>query len=317
MVDPLTCTALKKLYERALTNGFMLRVSKGNRFIFCYHDVSEADAPHHSWRYSTTPARFKEHIDLFQQLFTMVPLEALANDRDLPTGRNYAALTFDDGFHSVLTHVLPMLRSAALPFTVFLNGLAVEHGRGWITDLVLAEKDPVFVKGMLAATALAPADAGDAIGAIMARGRFTAAFAQRPMLAPRTKIYLDRDDVRRLHAEGVTIGDHGYQHAVLSRCEDAVLQAEVSAGRDLIADITGAAPRHYALAFGKHEHYTARAVEAIRQRGYTHVYNTNPNRVRKEELGGAELIPRIGFTGDTTDQVLFYVNRSLLRKFTL
>ncbi len=317
MVDAVTCTGVKKLLERALSNAFMLRVSKGNRFVFCYHDVSAADAPHHSWRYSTTPARFKEHIDLFQQLFAIVPLEAIANDRDLSTGRNYAALTFDDGFHSVLTDVLPLLKASRLPFTVFLNGMAVEHGRSWITDLVLAANDPVFVMGMLAATALTPADAADPIGAIMARGRFTAAFADRPVLAARTKIFLDRDDVRQLHAEGVTIGDHGYAHAVLSRCEAAVLDAEVSTGRDLIRDITGAAPRHYALAFGKHEHYDARAVEAIRQRGYTHVYNTNPNRVRAHEVGGAELIPRIGFTGDSTDQVLFYVNRTLLRKYAL
>jgi peptidoglycan/xylan/chitin deacetylase (PgdA/CDA1 family) len=308
---------VKKLLERALSNAFMLRVSKGNRYIFCYHDVSEATAPHHSWRYSTTPERFKEHIDLFQRLFTIVPLEAIANDRDLPSGKNYAALTFDDGFHSVLTHALPVLKASRLPFTVFLNGSAVLTGRNWVTDLVLAADDPVFIGQLLAAAAVRPADGAEPIGAIMANGHFTAAFERRPAGAPHTKIFLDSADVQRLHREGVSMGDHGHSHFVLSRCDDATLMSEVSAGRDLIAGITGALPLHFALPFGKREHYDDRVLDAIRRSGHTHVYSTNPNRLRHRQVGSTDVIPRIGFTGEPIGTVLFYINRALLRTYTI
>lgn len=295
----------------------MLGLSKGNRFIFCYHDVSDPAAPHHSARYSTTPARFKEHVALFGDLFSVVPLDVIVSQERLPAGKNYAAITFDDGFRSVLTHAWPMLKAAGLPCTVFLNGTAVLHNHGWITDLVLAADDPVFVRDMLAATGLGEADAPDPIGAIMDRGRFTSAFAQRPMLRSEVKIYLDRDEVAQLHREGVAFGDHGRDHFVLSRTDDAMLEAEVSTGGGLIAEMTGARPGHFALPFGKRDHYDARALSALRRHGYSHVYNTSMDRLRPSHLGAATTLPRISVMNETVGQLRFLINRTLLRHYDL
>ena len=308
---------MKRLLKQALSNEVLLRYSKGNRFIFCYHDISDPTAPHHSARYSTTPERFKEHVELFMRLFTVVPLDVLVSEERLPSGKNYAAITFDDGFHSVLTQAWPVLREARLPCTVFLNGASVLHGRGWITDLVLAAHDPAFVSGMLAATGLGQADATDPIGAIMARGRFTSAFAHRPVLAPTTKTYLDVDDVRQLHGEGVFFVDHGWEHCVLSRCDEAMLEAEVTLGKEMITGITGQVPRHFALPFGKREHFDNWALAALRRHGYTHVYTTNPNRVRPHRLGGISVLPRISVMDERVGQLLFNINRSVLRNYAI
>ena len=308
---------VKELLKRALGNEFLLSCSKGNRFIFCYHDVSDPGAPHHSSRYSTTPTRFKEHVDLFTGIFTILPLDVLVNEPNLSGGRNYAALTFDDGFHSVLTHAWPLLKAGRLPFTVFLNGTAVLHNRGWITDLVLASHDAGFVHRTLATVGLTMADDLDPIGSIMARGRFTADLAQRPVLSTLPKTYLDSDDVLRLHRDGVAFGDHGYEHCVLSRTDDRTLEKELSTGRDLIGDITGSVPRHFALPFGKRDHYDDRSLGALRRHGFTHLYTTSMNRLRSRQLGGGSLLPRISVMDEPVGQLLFYINRSLLRTFAL
>ncbi|MEO8068062.1 MAG: polysaccharide deacetylase family protein [Flavobacteriales bacterium] len=308
---------MKQLLKRALSGGFLLGLSKGNRFIFCYHDVSDPAAPHHSARYSTTPERFKEHVALFTELFTVLPLDALVSEQPLPAGKNYAAITFDDGFRSVLTHAWPELKTARLPCTVFLNSTAVLHNHGWITDLVLAADDPVFVRGLLAATGLGEDDATDPIGAIMDRGRFPPGFAQRPMLRSQGKIYLDRDEVAQLHRDGVAFGDHGRDHCVLSRTEDAILEVEVSAGAGLIADITGAVPRHFALPFGKRDHYDARTLPVLERNGYSHVYDTSMDRLRPEHSAAGATLPRISVMNETVGQLRFLINRTLLRRYDL
>jgi peptidoglycan/xylan/chitin deacetylase (PgdA/CDA1 family) len=69
---------------------------------------------------SVHPSRFAEQIAWIVEHRQVVPLEELL-DR-VPTGssREFVALTFDDGYTSVLEHALPVLTRFNLPFTIFL-----------------------------------------------------------------------------------------------------------------------------------------------------------------------------------------------------
>lgn len=121
MLDPLKRAAKALLSSRLL-------VPRGARVILCHHDVSRPTFEHHSPHYSTTPARFREQLDFIQEHFRVVGLEELLA---APPRRSHrlAALTFDDGFRSVLLEAAPILAKRGLPFTVFVNEMAIETNR--------------------------------------------------------------------------------------------------------------------------------------------------------------------------------------------
>lgn len=86
--------------------------------ILCYHAV-DADWPAPM---SMEPDLFGRHCAWLARRRTVVPVtEALRlMDHRGRLPRGMAALTFDDGFTSVHTQVLPQLRRTGLPATVFL-----------------------------------------------------------------------------------------------------------------------------------------------------------------------------------------------------
>ena len=73
---------------------------------------------------SVTPEAFRRQLKgLLDRGYTGVTIDQLvaANDADGPLPERWFAVTFDDGFESVLTHALPILRELNTPATVYLT----------------------------------------------------------------------------------------------------------------------------------------------------------------------------------------------------
>lgn len=95
--------------------------------ILLYHHVSDDTPP----STSISPARFSAHLEyLSDHQFKVVALEEiiarLRSGHPLP--ENAVAITFDDGYQSVLTHAAPELKRRNFPFTVFVNPSYVKNG---------------------------------------------------------------------------------------------------------------------------------------------------------------------------------------------
>ncbi|HUF72946.1 MAG TPA: polysaccharide deacetylase family protein [Gammaproteobacteria bacterium] len=97
--------------------------------VFMYHHV-DAGTPAAT---SVTPEVFAEQMSFLEREgFTVLPLidllDALAGGREVSA--RSVAITFDDGYRSVLTEALPLLESRGWPFTVFVNTEAIDEGYG-------------------------------------------------------------------------------------------------------------------------------------------------------------------------------------------
>jgi peptidoglycan/xylan/chitin deacetylase (PgdA/CDA1 family) len=95
--------------------------------IFMYHHV-DSETPRST---SISPAEFATQLAyLEREEFKVLPLleliEGLQSGDPLP--ERSVAITFDDGYASVLTAALPELRSRGWPFTVFVNTQAIDEG---------------------------------------------------------------------------------------------------------------------------------------------------------------------------------------------
>lgn len=268
----------RPLARRAFQFALGLRslVPASKRAIFAYHDVSPPHEAQHSPQYSTTPEVLQRHLDLLQDVFDLVSLDEIVGPGT--GGRPRAAITFDDGFASVLDRAWPILQARGIPIALFLNGRAVRDGR---LDY-LPRYDP----------------------------------PPQPVAA---RFYLGPAEVRTLADAGAIIGSHTTNHRPLAGCDDTVLDDEIVANKRYLEEITGAPVRHFAIPYGKKEHYDDRALARAFAAGHVWVHGTNPTLFDEAALPGfaRRPVPRIGLTGETPREVLFLINRPLFRALDL
>lgn len=118
---------IKKGVMKALS--WRLLIQSGRRLVFLYHDVSEPEEAHHSGLYSTNPQVFQDQLEFLIRNFRLLPLDEILSPELDTSRKRCAAITFDDGFVSVKETVRPYLSAKGIPFTIFLNRMAVTENR--------------------------------------------------------------------------------------------------------------------------------------------------------------------------------------------
>jgi peptidoglycan/xylan/chitin deacetylase (PgdA/CDA1 family) len=206
------------------------------------------------------------------------------------------AVTFDDGFQDNLTVALPILKQHQWPATVFVTVEPVDTGRllwpqqiwNWVfhpgvQELVLSWRSQNHSK--VADTRL---DLRDDAAKGHAR-MWLRAFAGGLRSEDRKEfldylageLRIDRsneatrrgpiatwDEIRQLHAAGVTIGGHTVTHPRLSLADSNTLQWEVVASRQRLEQELGAPVQVFAYPFGETDDFDERAKTAVREAGY-------------------------------------------------
>ena len=132
------------------------------------------------------------------------------------------------------------------------------------------------------------------------------------------KTYLDAEDVKFLHESGVLIGSHTTDHFTLNNCTDKELLLQIEKNKEFLEDLIKTEIEHFAIPFGKKEHYNKEVVEKIRATGHKFAYSTNPIPFKQSEItDGKFLFPRIGLANNDPEEIMFYINRTFLKKYEL
>jgi peptidoglycan/xylan/chitin deacetylase (PgdA/CDA1 family) len=104
---------------------------------FYYHDVSNDPRVPLSVRMS--PDRFKSEMAFIVEHFDVIPFdEGVERLRAGSHNKPRASISFDDGFRSVLTNALPVLKAKRIPQIIFLN--AAFLNREGASDSVIATR---------------------------------------------------------------------------------------------------------------------------------------------------------------------------------
>jgi peptidoglycan/xylan/chitin deacetylase (PgdA/CDA1 family) len=310
---------MKNLIKKILSTRHILKLSKDNRFIFVFHDVSDQDSPQYSKHYSTPIKTFKAQVNFLNTLFEIIPLEEIVTNKNLDIKKNYAAITFDDGFKSVLQNADPILTKLNIPYTVFLNSSALESNQIWVSNIEIFKKDDTYITKLLQLSHTSLGEGEDPITAIVNRGKFSTEFRSNYRKANADiKIYMDKEDIALLLKKNVGIENHSYDHFVLSSTLPEELKRQIKDNHLLIHSITGKNSKHFAIPFGKKEHFNKTTISELRSEGYNFIYTTNPNRFQTEDLSDEHfLFPRIGVTSETPEQLQFYINRAIIKTYQL
>jgi peptidoglycan/xylan/chitin deacetylase (PgdA/CDA1 family) len=110
--------------------------------ILCYHSIDE-----HEKRYSVTPKTLEEHIKILLSMKRIITLEEMLTGTK-ESLKNTVALTFDDGYSTMVSDVMPIMFKYSIKPTLFIIG---EHEYEKIQGLnkdqpLLSKKDILFLK---------------------------------------------------------------------------------------------------------------------------------------------------------------------------
>ncbi len=87
--------------------------------VIAYHGLGECPASEDPHNLFVPPAAFRRQMEFLARWRRVVPLEVAVAGK-LPRGRPVVAITFDDGYRSVLTEAAPVLVELGFTATVFV-----------------------------------------------------------------------------------------------------------------------------------------------------------------------------------------------------
>lgn len=200
--------------------------------------------------------RFAEQVHWLTRRYTIIPLaevvERLVGGRSL---KGAAALTFDDGYGGVFAHAWPLLRSLGLPATVFVIAGSPDRGDAFWWD------HPGIPRHAAAGAR------ARWLGELKGDGEdiATALALTAPTRLPASHRPAGWETIAAAAGEGFAIGVHSATHRTLTRLDDAELEREIVASRQIIAAELGAEPHCFAYPYGL---WDARVRDAVRAAGY-------------------------------------------------
>ena len=205
--------------------------------VLCYHHVGETHTEFTD-NLGITISRRELEEDLFflRKYFEVVPLHELAAT---PQSKKLVAVTFDDGYRSVLREALPLFQEFQMPFSIFLNYGALVSGVPWLNQLNrLLRSLSAFQLATLYREALGekPASGSErGVNAYIHKFRFPetprtidAHYAQHFKDAPPSDLFMTEDDIRTLRDHPlITWGSHSYNHYPLHRLPAEIITEEL------------------------------------------------------------------------------------------
>ncbi|PYR90358.1 MAG: hypothetical protein DMF84_20815 [Acidobacteria bacterium] len=240
------------------------RKSATRGLVLLYHRIETA--AHDPFDLSVLPELFEQHLEVIAERCTVVDLHRLltAVPEDLPA--RPVAVTFDDGYYSHLTDVLPILERSNVPATFFITSAGLDRDVEYWWDTLervnpghlhalhdqcvrasLTDRERLLAPYSLGPTARVPTASGRGSDP----GRSVTHSARRPLRA---------EEVRRLAAgRGVTIGAHSVNHLLLTAQVDEVRKREMSECRRALEALTERPVTLFAYPYGAVDEPTARA----------------------------------------------------------
>jgi peptidoglycan/xylan/chitin deacetylase (PgdA/CDA1 family) len=102
----------------------------GRAVVLYYHGISDSERP-----------LFEHQMDILRRHARPINCDA----DSLPDGERCAAVTFDDGFVSVVQNALPVLREFQIPATIFVPSGYLGVAPGWVKEPAIVERNEVIV----------------------------------------------------------------------------------------------------------------------------------------------------------------------------
>ena len=279
-------------------------------FVLLYHNVLGEEPDALDWpSLRLAQHEFDRQMEFLARRFHPLPLAGLLRQLDEGTPDPLGvAVTFDDGYHGVLAHALPVLSRWGIPATVFVVtgccGAPAESELPWFA----------FIEAAFRLTRRTEVDLGfwgdppQPVADPASRNRALKRVSEKLKLASEENRrrwhdqvlaalevspeeirawaatqeerfrMLTWEEIGQLLDAGIEIGSHTRLHRTLSRLAPRDLEDEIAGARDDLRSRLGLEEIAFAYPYGGAEHVGTAAPEVARRAGYTCALSTIPGR---------------------------------------
>lgn len=222
---------------------------------------------------NVTPDQLYSQVAELKRHCTLVSIDELASASNR---RGLAAITFDDGYRSVLEHALPVLESLEAPFTIFVNTASLEQKIFWrrkvvhiIANDLVAACEQSFVKTR-------PVE-GETFHSYLksplnhsgvADREIDCFLAQRGITLHPLNYHIGSIN-EMFHHRLVSWGNHSHNHYVLSSLTGNEQREEIDRTKRVLAQSPGRPSAVFSLPFGETRHFNEQTCAALRECGYS------------------------------------------------
>ncbi|NJN45727.1 MAG: polysaccharide deacetylase family protein [Candidatus Competibacteraceae bacterium] len=245
--------------------------------VLLYHaNFSEPPADLVDNLHNVAPAIMHRQLAMLKSRFQFVFVDELAESGCRP---GLAAVTFDDGYLTVLDEALEVLTDLEIPCTVFLNGCTFDNRIFWrdkvrfiINNQLVAAWNEFTANRFTVAeqsfyySTKDPANNSKAIDQVLDQ------FLASQHVATQTFRYC-LHEINQLKSHPlVAYGNHSHHHFVLSSLTESEQYEEIRATHELLQRIPGIQTSAlFSIPFGKPRHFNAGTLRCARALGYTGV----------------------------------------------
>ena len=238
---------------------------------------------------------FVHSLDFIKRYFQVASLdqvvETLKQGQTFP--RPTVVLTVDDGYENNYDILFPMLKKEALPATIFLTtDLIGTNRRIWSDTLaeVIRETDrpEIHLSGLFPIENFSlrtPAQKRESYIRISERLKDLPSKERESYLryveqqldtatGEKQPVMLNWDQVREMHAAGITFGAHTATHPILTRLSVEEARDEIARSKQTIEQQLGEPTRHFAVPNGRREDFNRVLEEDCRKMGFESISTT-------------------------------------------
>ena len=232
--------------------------------------------------------------------------------------RRFVCLTFDDGYRDTLQWAYPILKSAAVPFAVYVpTSFPDRLGELWwlVLEAVIARNDRI---GLVIDGRDCKFDCGtvaekrslyDQVYWWLRRRstetemrsvvRNLAAFYQVDIAAFCEELCMSWPELAKLASDPlVTIGAHTVNHPMLAKLSPQAVRSEMELSRSVIEAALAVRPEHLSYPIGDPTSAGPREFEIAAELGFKTAVTTRPGVLFPEHADHLTALPRISLNGD-------------------
>ncbi len=249
----------------------------------------------------------------------VTPDEALARLAD-PQAKEFAVLTFDDGYRDNRIRALPILEEFGAPMTMFVpTGMVTREVYAWWLGLraLLQRHDEVEIEPMARRFRLADAPSRNAalrqitlwIGTDRIRAEaLKPTFDRHGLSLPAlvAEVAMDERELKDFATHPlVTIGGHTTSHTFLAGMDDAAAYKDIADNKVYLESLLGGEVRHFAYPYGTEGACGEREAAYVLAAGFATGFTTRSGQLFPAHLATPSLLPRedAGFAHMTPAQM--------------
>ena len=272
--------------HRPLWARFLNHLTNPDPLILLYHELQPpASASRSDPTGDGIPfSAFERQLILVSRCRKIVSVDEIASRLQRgESGRDLAAVTFDDGLDSVRSVALPLLERLSIPATVFLTTCVFDSELMWRDQIrVLGEQDLVerflaFASPLvtefraMTPTAFVRQSKNPEVVGSKTVLQLLERFWRHEQLDPATlstRRYMELSFLKTLRSDVLQVGNHGHRHLMLSTLSDSEQVDEIERAEEYLNELHVGRSQLFSFPFGGPDSYNRDSLGLLLSRGY-------------------------------------------------